>query len=161
MWMPRNAVAGLEFLTRFGYYEKVKKEFYHHALSVCSVFFRKIRSKYKKSYFQELKRLCLPLKNDREILDHLEPDEKAFACKVLDGRFYAAMFSIKDLRRFLFSLQIKRKYIRLQILGFSFSLGAASSRPALVEFAFLKNRWLYPSLRKTPVGGKSEKSGPG
>ena len=147
--LPTQSIAAWEILIRHGCSEKLKEEFFAHVVRSNHSFFYAIDFRFKRRFFEKLRVLFRPLENDAAFAyKYFTSGHKKFVVNVIKNRFYPSMNLFARTRKYLFSLRIKKKYVRLQLFGFAFSLGAAPSMSALLAIGFMKNRPLFPSTFK-------------
>lgn len=63
--MATNTLTARNILQESGFYDDLKEAFYVHAVWANYGFFERIESKYKKEYYNKLKEIFAPLKNDK------------------------------------------------------------------------------------------------
>ncbi len=135
LMMPEQCCYGREILKKYRCYDKLKEEFYFHSFLTNRGFYSSIYFKHKRAYFQKLRELFLPLLNDPEFTyKYFTSEQRTFVRHILANRFYSTLIPWKKIRRFLFSARIKPRYVRIQVLGFAFSIGSIMyNRPSIAE----------------------------
>lgn len=87
--MGKNTETGLKIIKDSGYYEELKEPFYAHALWTNIGFFYRIERKYKKEYFDCLKRVFADLKEDYDFkYTFFRPEDKRSINAILNSNNY-------------------------------------------------------------------------
>lgn len=87
--MGKNTETGLKIIKESGYYEAIKEPFYAHALWTNIGFFHRIEKKYKKEYFECLKRIFSDLKDDSDFkYTYFRPEDKRSVNAILNNKNY-------------------------------------------------------------------------
>lgn len=121
--MAQNTLTARKIIEKSGLYDQLKEAFYIHAVWANLGFFNRIEFKYKKEYYEKLKKIFEPLKNDTEFRYLLfSPADKQFVDGILNDSW--KKFLVKH-----YASALRRKTAR-----------AASIIPSYRTIRFLRDR---------------------
>lgn len=97
--MAKNSLSGINIVKASGKYDQLKEALYVHTLWTNMGFFQKINGKYRKTYYEMLREIFLPLKSDPDFTYlYFRPQDKFFFSLITD-RSYAfansAIFAVR------------------------------------------------------------------
>ncbi|MBR0482901.1 glycosyltransferase [Candidatus Saccharibacteria bacterium] len=91
--MAQNTITGLKTVQTSGHYDELKEAFFAHALWTNIGFFYKISRKYKKAYYEELRRIFAGLKNDKSFsYKFFRPEDIKSVQYILKNENYIAFY---------------------------------------------------------------------
>ncbi len=94
--MAKNSKTGIELVQKSGKMDKLKEALYVHVLWTNMGFFQKIDSKYRKTYYNLLRELLLPIRNDESfVYRYFRPQDKLF-CSLITDHSYAFVAAAID-----------------------------------------------------------------
>lgn len=82
--MPKNALAARKIVEKSGLYDPLKEAYYIHASWANYAFYNRVEEKYKRRYYNGLRRIFLPLKGDADFkYQYFSPIDREFVDGIL------------------------------------------------------------------------------
>jgi len=146
--MVLRCIDAVEILKKNNVLDLVKEEIYYRAYSASAGFFYNTASKFKRAYFEEMRRLFAPLSGDKTFkFKYFSGNERRVCKAVIAGNFYGAALALgwqkQTFRKSVLSVRLpvfrgknaRENYTwNIQILGFQFGDGAREDIPAFHRF---------------------------
>ena len=137
--MADRFIEAKEILKKTGKYDTLKEIFYLHARNANYGHYQGILPKYKKAYFNKLRKLFGELKYDNNFhWKYINSNSKKWIQNIYNNHFIASQFeaknNFKNWRRFIFNIRFKPKTFIIQILGFQIAKGEFTQLPAWLRW---------------------------
>ena len=152
-----------ESIKKYGFYEKLKDEFYYQSIKAAFRFYKNIHPKYRRKFFDKWVNFAKDLKNDDEFdFKYFNPEQKEFFECVLNNDYKRSLNYIvynPTLLKNIFSVRNSNDkiYKIITILGINFKHKKKQKENIMLEFKkdilpkFKKRQDLYYYLQKSNI----------
>lgn len=139
LMMADQCVNAMEILKKYGHYDHLKEEFYYHSYLANYGFYNSVHYRHKREYFNKLRKLFLPLRDAPSFtFKYFTKTQRAFVRDILKNRYYSTIVPLRKIRKFLCSVHIKSKYVRVQLLGIAVKIGPHTyNAPCIAELSIM------------------------
>ena len=130
LFMPEQCLNVKRILKRYGMFDLAKHEFHFHAFVACLGFYRNIVWPYKRSFLEKFREVLSDI-GDLPENSYLTSEERQIISHVKSGHLLRSLFTVRDLRRMIFSVKVSRVGFAVTFLGLRIVCGKCKDRPAL------------------------------
>lgn len=86
--MAKNSQTGIDIVKKTKYFDQLKEALYIHVLWTNMGFFQKIEAKYRKTYYNLLRQIFLPLREDKDFTYlYFRPQDKLFLSLIMNHSY--------------------------------------------------------------------------
>lgn len=128
--MPEQCINGKSIFKGYGKFDLVKHEFHFHAFVACLGFYRCIVWKHKQLFMEKLQEMLLET-GDLDDNPYFTSIDRQIVHHIKSGHLLRGLFTVRDLRRMIFSVKVSRVGFAVTFLGLRIVYGKCKDRPAL------------------------------